>query len=43
MFCEECIENYLIFKIDSMEEILCPDKDCDKKLDSNVKAFKNLQ
>jgi hypothetical protein len=42
IFCEECVVNYLTFKINSMEEVLCPDEGCNRKLDLNSQAYKIL-
>ena len=33
-YCEACVHQYVIYKVGIMEDVICPDVDCDKGLDT---------
>ncbi len=41
-FCHECLRNYVMYKLNVMEEVTCPEEDCPKKIDVNSQCFINL-
>ena len=41
-FCESCLHHYVIYKVKNFEEVLCPNEDCDKVMDTEASFFKQL-
>ena len=41
-FCESCLQNYAIYKINNYEEVFCPYEGCQTLLDTDSEFFSQL-
>lgn len=41
-FCGDCLNMYIVYKLNTMEDVVCPEEECDTLMDTKKDCYRNL-